>query len=375
MPYGTITTGSGGPAQWTGTYYYRERSGSNSLLDPFTHVFRFRDNSLQLIIRKGDALPQRRSVVIGGQDTVDYIKRPCDLPSLPAGIQSNLVARASIQARSDLFSKGQVLAGVMIAESRKTVDMITHRVLQITTALKYCKRRMFRSALRSLQYNGKKYNRRKRWKSTWQENWLEMRYGWMPLIGECQTYIDRVCKGTGWGTLIGKGYAQWEDVVEKVDHSQGSVVRTSITASARSRGRGTISHGALNELNASGLANIASTAYELVPYSFVLDWFLPVGDWVSSLNPPPGFVALGGANSWKIFRSVFSNWSAKTIKSGPYTTTLWPVTNYRHDLVVQRNPGNPSGVLLPPWNLSLSTNRCIDAIALLSQQFFDRSRK
>ncbi len=41
---------------------------------------------------------------------------------------------------------------------------------------------------------------------------------------------------------------------------------------------------ALKDVSELGLSNPLSTLYELTPYSFVLDWVVPVGDWLSVLD-------------------------------------------------------------------------------------------
>jgi hypothetical protein len=40
----------------------------------------------------------------------------------------------------------------------------------------------------------------------------------------------------------------------------------------------------LKDVSELGLSNPLSTLYELTPYSFVLDWVVPVGDWLSVLD-------------------------------------------------------------------------------------------
>lgn len=48
---------------------------------------------------------------------------------------------------------------------------------------------------------------------------------------------------------------------------------------------------------ALGLTNPASVAWELVPFSFVVDWFAPVGDWLNALDATLGYSFLSGTRS------------------------------------------------------------------------------
>ncbi len=54
---------------------------------------------------------------------------------------------------------------------------------------------------------------------------------------------------------------------------------------------------ALRSLNQLGLLNPASLAWELVPYSFVVDWFLPIGSMLGALSAPAGLDFVGGSES------------------------------------------------------------------------------
>lgn len=53
-------------------------------------------------------------------------------------------------------------------------------------------------------------------------------------------------------------------------------------------------------LNQLGLVNPASLVWELVPYSFVIDWLLPVGPVLSALTAPAGLDFVGGSTSRRV---------------------------------------------------------------------------
>lgn len=55
----------------------------------------------------------------------------------------------------------------------------------------------------------------------------------------------------------------------------------------------------LAEFSSLGLINPLEIIWELVPYSFVVDWFLPVGNWLSSMTADAGFTFQGGSLSRK----------------------------------------------------------------------------
>ena len=65
--------------------------------------------------------------------------------------------------------------------------------------------------------------------------------------------------------------------------------------------------------NQLGLLNPVSLAWELVPWSFVVDWVLPIGSVLSALSAPAGLIFIDGSLS------------ARTSAEGPYTQVcFWP---------------------------------------------------
>jgi hypothetical protein len=55
----------------------------------------------------------------------------------------------------------------------------------------------------------------------------------------------------------------------------------------------------LAEMSSLGLINPAEIVWELLPYSFVVDWFVPVSAWLSALTADVGFSFLTGGYSNK----------------------------------------------------------------------------
>lgn len=74
----------------------------------------------------------------------------------------------------------------------------------------------------------------------------------------------------------------------------------------------------LKTLDECGLVNPLSVAWELVPFSFVLDWFLPIGEFIENIVPPQGVDFLFGHLYTKGYgrtTSFFQGKSAVTIET------------------------------------------------------------
>lgn len=53
-------------------------------------------------------------------------------------------------------------------------------------------------------------------------------------------------------------------------------------------------------LNQLGLANPLATAWELVSYSFVVDWFVPIGPVLNALSARAGLIFVDGSKSNRV---------------------------------------------------------------------------
>lgn len=130
----------------------------------------------------------------------------------------------------------------------------------------------------------------------------------------------------------------------------------------------------LSTLEQFGITNPIALAWELIPYSFVADWFIPVSSYLSTLD-----VYLGKSFSF----GTVSKWYERTTKnqgtyvgiSEPNRPSAYPAggmqpgSSERKVRVYRRDVLNffPSQSL-PTINVSLNTSRMLDAVSLLGQQ-------
>lgn len=109
-------------------------------------------------------------------------------------------------------------------------------------------------------------------------NWLELQYGWLPLLQDAEDGAKMLAhflevpfhKTVKFGDLRGGSisgastpYAGWGGACH---------TRVSYTALIKER----------NVAQLTGLTDVASVAWELLPYSFVVDWFIPIGDYLQA---------------------------------------------------------------------------------------------
>lgn len=122
--------------------------------------------------------------------------------------------------------------------------------------------------------------------------------------------------------------------------------------------------------NNLGFANPAAVVWELVPYSFVWDWFFSVGEWLNSLSDEYGISITNAyqTTSVHVNGTVTNTLNQNYPPSGPSYSTVY--RGFR----IERVPGLPSVNVfrtfkVRPWGLT----RIATAVALIVQQL-PRSR-
>jgi len=175
-------------------------------------------------------------------------------------------------------------AGIALGESHKTLELITSSATKIYQALRAVKRGDVVSAANYLAGRRALGARRtdksvRASRRTIQENWLQLQYGWRPLVDDVYNGAQflahqlnspiqqtlRVSRELGQAANF-SGTAGWK-------YSKSNLMtRSSIKALIKEK----------NVPALAGLQDPASVAWELVPYSFVADWFIPIGSYLSA---------------------------------------------------------------------------------------------
>lgn len=100
------------------------------------------------------------------------------------------------------------------------------------------------------------------------------------------------------------------------------------------------------------LSNVAVTGYELVPFSFVFDWFVNLGDTIAAFAVFPDIRQEGSTYSWKY------NGSVTFVHTVTQAKVNFDIRAYKLDLI------NPKSVSCLAFNPDLEGDRTKDAIAL-----------
>lgn len=265
-----------------------------------------------------------------------------------------------------------------IGEGRQTVQMIANTARTIGSAYRDLRRGNLLGALGSLGIQGNASQRRRYYREFGVDpsraaanQWLALTYGWRPLVQDvynaaetlAETALDldnqvmRVTASTRYRDqrtfrmLMGVSPLIFATCKEITEQSFKGVWKFKPTS--------------LNSWGSFGLLNPASVAWELLPFSFVVDWFLPVGRYLEGLDVPMRFNHLGGTIGEK--RKNRRDWSDWSVHDQPASGS-----HFAQDILVQRTPlsGPPVGSLSDiRFEPKLGAARATSAIALMSQIF------
>jgi len=208
--------------------------------------------------------------------------------------------------------------------------------------------------------------------------WLALQYGWKPLMSDVnascnalanrerdsQLYKLRVV-GTSSEKFTTHHYKGWNDSGFQVTDEGSHIAKAVLYYSLR--------NGALATFSSLGLTNPLELGWERVPYSFVIDWFLPVSNWLSTLDADLGWDFHSGTLT-KFSRmnatSYFST-SASGMAAAGLSRVDWLGDTYRaHGIVMSRTVYVTSPWAgLPHFKNPFSSLHVANALSLLTEAF------
>lgn len=215
---------------------------------------------------------------------------------------ANEIAWADNSARAKLigYLADPSIWLVNVIERRQAMEALLKRLNQLNRFVTALRRKNFYEAFAALDlHNVVRLSRR----GGLQNTFLEFHFGWVPLVHDIWNTLTFFDSEIPVAQLKGRGKQQ-PLVLDWYKSLSGSpwfeYQRSAVRGWARSECGATltVSNPNLYLLKTMGLTNPLAVAWELVPFSFVVDWFANIGDYFSQ---------------WSDFHGI-------TI-SDPYTTT------------------------------------------------------
>jgi hypothetical protein len=212
--------------------------------------------------------------------------------------------------------------------------------------------------------------------------WLELQYGWLPLLSDVHdaaTAYHAITEGPRFrifsATANNKGSftypSPWSPNVSMSQKAK------------RSRRYVFEQDEVLSTPRSLGLTDPASVLWENIPYSFVVDWFVPIGTYLSNLNQIPYL-----SGSWHTSEVIMADGQVNIARIGDASTypfcgyhglshrydrlNFLPAFSCRRGYYQRGSYGSPPPVPLPSFDdggLTNHSRRVWNAIALAYQRF------
>jgi len=258
--------------------------------------------------------------------------------------------------------------GVFLGEGHEALSMITKNATQIYRAYRAIKQGDIIGAAFHLGVTTIDRHRnltKAHVRKDVANRWLELQYGWLPLVNDCYGAAEFLSQ------RLNYGYKQRYQVRRK---KLLQLIPSSIVAG----GKDYQAYGFtqtqliafLSEVNTPqliGLTDPASIAWELTPFSFVADWFIPIGSYLAARGLASAltgtFVTSKLRREWMRV-SAFEDFANQVMFIQP--NILYSYVDFSRTISTSLSVPFPN---IKPLGKIASWKHCANAVALLSQFF------
>lgn len=246
----------------------------------------------------------------------------------------------------------------------EAMNMVKKNALKLVHAYSLLKKGKWRQFQRTLGITAKRPKSR-------QDNipslWLEYSYGWAPLLSDIYTMLDNTFDVPG--AFVRKVYRK---TVNYSGEYVGTYNKCSLSGSVSCRGVAvawvSVDVPAIQAISQYGVTNPLAVAWEAVPFSFVVDWFAPIGDFINSLGATAGLTF----SQYNITSTVISDLSGTNWGRINSRDSKWASANSTYHYKSKRRLVMAKPQWLYPGNdgpLSQSVTRVSYALSLIASVF------
>lgn len=292
------------------------------------------------------------------------------------------LAKVLGQLQSRISGHGTNLL-VSAAEARQTVGMIGDAALKLAHAYRRVKRGKFLDAASMLGLPG--VPRRVNKKASVMNNWLEYRYGWRLVVMDASSLMKTLYDSLTLRPPLLRVTAKDEGTMHRV-YAQGvqqlfmpnGVNIGSYTLTKDVVWDWSVRGGYVYQLESVplatgqsfGLTNPATFAWEIIPYSFVVDWFTNVGSVLEGLTAFQGKTCKDGWIAKYLESRTTYKWSGLT-KSSSVVSMKCSALDQNFGPVKERRFSRVGTTFVPAslrLDVDLNVSRVIDAVSLIKQR-------
>lgn len=228
-------------------------------------------------------------------DSSEYKQAAWRLQGLPT-----LSTIANNKLSKKLQSK-DIDLGVALGEARETAAFVQSAMISCFQAARRARKGDLSGVLKELGLNQTTNAQRQRLRDipdVVSRAWLGYSYAVRPLMADVFGAVKALEKRHERPTLVTVRAQSTEVVDVELATTKGVLnypdfgrdVYLSVVGEYGARAKITfeVDNPLLYKLSTVGLTNPLTVAWELIPFSFVVDWFIPIGDFIGSIVPPQG---------------------------------------------------------------------------------------
>lgn len=346
----------------------------------YKHGLPANDHFMKVTKRTEKPIRRTQRAIIGGPTPwTDYTDQYGSVIGIPNwgdhGWDISHSEQAIRSARDNVKQKvldQKVNLAQVFAERQRTIDTVADSAFRIARALLAAKKGNLGQAAKHLGIGKPSQSTTKNMAS----NWLALQYGWRPLLNDIYGTCEALAQSKFPPILKFRARTKVSD--SKLHYEQyessswGKLTQDEI--GYESHAEIMLAYNMGNDINRSmsqlGISNPATIAWELMPWSFVIDWFLPVGKFINSIGFDAGLVFRMGyetqftKNNWVITAATKATdftggYNLRTVYLGGIIVQTSNVMFTRKRLL------GPPAISLPQFKNPLSLEHSANAFALL----------
>lgn len=279
------------------------------------------------------------------------------------------VDQAVTQAFANI-SNSEAMMLVTLAESKKTVVSLTQILMRAVRIFKQVKRLEWHS-LRN-EISSKQLS----------DRYLELRYAIRPLMYDAKSLIAAYTSAAKARRQTFRGFstdplARTDIFVQDTVYNSWFKGDVTTSISGYTEVESTVYSGVLTSIDhisradVYGYYDVPESILELVPWSFIINWFVNLADTVASWTPEAGVKVL---TSWATEKSVarrvinrvdvnyvITNQNIKIVDDS------YVLSPYTHTVVTTRRIPNPQRKIIPRFKVNLDILKLLDLILILKK--------
>lgn len=212
-------------------------------------------------------------------------------------LDTNLRNESEVKALLDL-NKSKFKLGTALAESVRTFDHLLKTARALLSAYRAAKLGNWTAIPGFLGVSRRDILTGR----TVAERWLEYQYGWKPLMSDLHNAYTEL------GSLLhqpltvhsrGAAHAEYQQESQAYDdaHSIGYLIKAEVAKKSVTKLYAKFSSERWRSASQMDLLNPLSIGWELFPFSFVLDWFVPIGNVIEALTARAGLEFFSGSTT------------------------------------------------------------------------------